>query len=76
VTDRVDESGRLDWDVPAGEWTLIRFVCGIQVWPLATTQPELGRPRHRSFNPEATKFHFEYLLDKLHQELATSEIPH
>ena len=27
VTSRVDEAGRLDWDIPAGDWTLMRFIC-------------------------------------------------
>lgn len=27
LTDRVDRAGRLRWDVPAGKWAILRFVC-------------------------------------------------
>ncbi len=27
VTDRVDADGRLEWDIPAGKWIIMRFVC-------------------------------------------------
>jgi hypothetical protein len=69
VTNRVDESGRLDWDVPAGEWILMRFVCANTGLALRLPSLNSGGLAIDHFNPDATRFHFEYLLDKLHQEL-------
>ena len=69
LTSRIDESGRLDWDVPAGEWTIMRFVCANTGLALVLPSPNSGGLAIDHFNPEATRYHFEYLLDKLHQEL-------
>lgn len=69
VTNRVDASGRLDWDVPAGEWTILRFVCANTGLPLRLPSPNSGGLAIDHFSAEATKFHFQYLLDKLHEEL-------
>jgi len=69
LTGRVDAEGRLDWDVPAGEWTILRFVCANTGLPLRLPSPNSGGLAIDHFNAEATKFHFQYLLDKLRQEL-------
>jgi hypothetical protein len=65
----VDPSGRLDWDVPAGEWRIVRFVCANTGLSLVLPSPNSGGLAIDHFNPEATRHHFEYLLEKLHQEL-------
>jgi hypothetical protein len=69
LTDRVDGEGRLDWDVPQGEWTILRFVCANTGLSLRLPSPNSGGLAIDHFNVEATKFHFQYLLDKLHEEL-------
>ena len=69
LTDRVDGEGRLDWDVPAGEWTNLRFVCANTGLSMHLPSPNSGGLAIDHFNAEATKFHFQYLLDKLHEEL-------
>ena len=69
LTDRVDAQGHLDWDVPAGAWTIMRFVCANTGLSLRLPSPESGGLAIDHFNAEATKFHFQYLLDKLHGEL-------
>jgi hypothetical protein len=69
LTDRMDAEGRLNWDVPPGEWTILRFVCANTGLPLRLPSPNSGGLAIDHFNAEATKFHFQYLLDKLHQEL-------
>jgi hypothetical protein len=69
LTGRVDANGRLDWEAPAGAWTIMRFVCANTGLPLRLPSPNSGGLAIDHFNPEATRFHFEYLLDKLHQEL-------
>ncbi|MCU0916050.1 MAG: hypothetical protein MUC88_16030 [Planctomycetes bacterium] len=69
LTAQVGPDGRLDWEVPAGEWRIMRFVCANTGLPLRLPSPNSGGLAIDHFNPEATRFHFEYLLDKLHQEL-------
>ncbi len=69
LTDHVDKSGRLDWDVPPGPWTILRLVCANTGLSLRVPSPNSGGLAIDHFNPEATRFHFEYLLDRLHQEL-------
>jgi len=69
LTGQVDESGRLDWDVPAGEWTILRFVCANTGLSLRLPSPNSGGLAIDHFNPAATRFHFEYLLGRLHKEL-------
>ncbi|MEN6575022.1 MAG: glycosyl hydrolase [Phycisphaerales bacterium] len=69
LTGQVDESGRLDWDVPAGEWTILRFVCANTGLALRLPSPNSGGLAIDHFNPAATRFHFEYLLGRLHKEL-------
>jgi len=69
LTSRIDAYGRLQWDVPDGSWTIIRFVCANTGLPLVLPSPNSRGLAIDHFNPEATRYHFEYLLDKLHQEL-------
>jgi len=69
VTNRIDANGRLDWDVPAGEWIIMRFVCANTGLSLRLPSPNSGGLAIDHFSAEATKFHFQYLLDKLHKEL-------
>ncbi len=73
VTDRIDANGRLDWDVPEGEWILMRFVCANTGLSLRLPSPNSGGLAIDHFSAEATKFHFQYLLDKLHEELGDFE---
>jgi len=69
LTDRVDETGRLDWDIPAGDWTIMRFVCANTGLALRLPSPNSGGLAIDHFSADATRFHFNYLLDKLHAEL-------
>jgi hypothetical protein len=69
LTGHIDPDGRLDWDVPPGAWKIMRFVCANTGLALVLPSPNSGGLAIDHFNPEATRYHFEYLLDKLHQEL-------
>jgi hypothetical protein len=65
LTDRMDAAGRLKWNVPAGQWRLMRIG--------ATTTGVVNKPSPRSgeglecdkFNPEAIARHFEAFIAKL-----------
>lgn len=69
LSDKMDATGELKWDVPAGEWVIVRYVC-------ANTGETLKRPSPNSdglildhFSAEATEMHITYILDKLQAEL-------
>ncbi len=65
----IDPNGQLDWDAPPGAWKIMRFVCANTGLALVLPSPNSGGLAFDHFNPEATRYHFEYLLEKLHQEL-------
>ena len=69
LTSRIDPNGRLRWNVPDGSWTIIRFVCANTGLSLVLPSPNSRGLAIDHFNPEATRCHFEYLLEKLHQEI-------
>jgi hypothetical protein len=64
----MDKSGKLEWDVPEGEWAVVRFIC-------TNTGKMLHSPSLNSnglvidhFNPEATAMHFQTIIDRLLEE--------
>lgn len=73
LTDRLDKQGRLDWIVPSGTWTIMRFVCANTGAKLKLPSPASQGLAIDHFNPEATRAHFDYLIDRLHQELGAFE---
>jgi hypothetical protein len=62
---RMDSAGRLTWDVPPGKWTIMRFVCTNTGQGLAIPSPNSKGLAIDHFSAEATRMHFEYLIDKL-----------
>ena len=65
ITARMDQDGRLTWDVPAGSWTVLRLghtTTGKDNHPA----PESGRGLEcDKLNPAAVEAHFEGLMGKL-----------
>jgi len=73
VTGYLDKQGRLTWDVPPGKWTIMRFVCANTGAKLVLPSPKSGGLAMDHFNAEATRMHFNYLIDLLEQELGNLE---
>lgn len=69
LTSRVEKDGRLTWDVPAGKWTILRFVCTNTGQGLAIPSPNSKGLVIDHLNPEATEMHFDYLFERLRAEL-------
>jgi hypothetical protein len=65
LTDRMDASGRLAWDAPAGAWCLLRFVCSNHGQHLIVPSPNSSGPMIDFIDPAATEFHLRYLVDKI-----------
>ncbi|PXV59947.1 alpha-L-rhamnosidase-like protein [Dysgonomonas alginatilytica] len=72
LTAKMQKDGTLSWDVPAGEWTIIRFGhqwTGSSIGPV--TYKVIG-PETDKLSKEATRFHFDEMVKKL-KSYAVSE---
>ncbi|NQV33059.1 MAG: hypothetical protein HQ515_10210, partial [Phycisphaeraceae bacterium] len=64
LTDKL-EHGELTWDAPAGDWHVVRYVCSNNGQQLIAASPNSKGPFIDFLDPEATRFHFEYIIGKL-----------
>ena len=64
LTDKLEE-GELTWDAPAGKWRVVRYVCSNNGQQLIAASPNSKGPFIDFLDPEATRFHFEYIIGKL-----------
>jgi hypothetical protein len=62
LTTRV-ENGELAWTAPAGKWRVARFVCTNNGQQLIAASPNSKGPFIDFLDPDATRFHFEHILD-------------
>ena len=69
LTDRIAADGKLDWDVPPGHWTIMRMVCTNTGQGLAIPSPNSHGLAIDHFSADATRMHFQYLIDKLQEQL-------
>jgi len=72
VTDlsgRLDADGRLTWDVPAGRFRIVRYLCANTGQPMISSSALSNGPMIDHFNPEATEVHLRHFIDKLAAEL-------
>jgi len=57
--------GELVWNAPAGDWHVVRFVCSNNGQQLIAASPNSKGLFIDFLDPEATRFHFEYIIDRL-----------
>ena len=57
--------GKLEWEVPAGKWTILRFVCSNNGQRLIVPSPKSDGLFIDFFDPEATKRHLQHFLDRI-----------
>lgn len=57
--------GELNWSAPPGKWRVLRYVCSNNGQQLIAASPNSKGPFIDFLDPEATRFHFRYILDKL-----------
>jgi predicted SnoaL-like aldol condensation-catalyzing enzyme len=55
----------LDWEVPVGEWKIIRFVSSNSGENLVLPSKYSAGPIVDHFDADATAFHFNYIIDRL-----------
>jgi hypothetical protein len=59
------KDGKLNWEVPQGKWTILRFVCSNNGQQLIVPSPNSNGLFIDFFDPEATKRHLKYFMDRL-----------
>ena len=57
--------GELVWEVPPGKWQVVRFVCSNNGQQLIAASPNSKGFFIDFLDPEATRFHFEYIFKQL-----------
>jgi hypothetical protein len=58
-------NGKLEWKAPKGKWTILRFVCSNNGQQLIVPSPNSNGLFIDFFDPQATKRHLKYFMDKL-----------
>jgi hypothetical protein len=69
LTSALAKDGTLTWDVPPGRWRIVRYGCGNTGQRLVLPSPESAGLVLDHLNPDATRFHFEYILSRLQEHL-------
>jgi hypothetical protein len=69
LTERMDADGKLRWEVPAGDWDILRFVCMNHGQRLIVPSPNSDGPMIDFFDPHATEFHLHHILSTILKEL-------
>lgn len=69
LTKKIGTDGKLRWDVPAGDWAILRFVCLNHGQQLIVPSPNSGGPMIDFFDPRATEFHLGHIVTTILQEL-------
>ena len=69
LTRYYDKNGRLTWDVPAGKWTILRFIMSNTGYQLIAQSLNSGGPMIDFLNPESTRMHFGHIIERLESEL-------
>jgi hypothetical protein len=71
--DRIDRSGKLVCDLPAGRWVLMRTVLTNFGQPLWLPSDKSQGMTMDHFSKEATKVHFQTIIDRLEQRVGPLE---
>ncbi len=59
------QDGRLSWNVPDGEWVILRFICSNNGQRLIVPSPNSDGLHIDFLEPAATRRHFQTILDRL-----------
>ena len=65
LTDKMNDEGRLQWDVPDGNWTILRFVCRGTNQKLVVPSPNSNGLLIDHLSAEATERHMLHMINKL-----------
>ncbi|MCD7938314.1 MAG: hypothetical protein LUG98_15765 [Tannerellaceae bacterium] len=69
LTDKMEPDGTLSWDIPEGEWTIIRFGHQFTGSCIGPVIPEVMGPETDKLSKEATRFHFNQMVKHLKEKI-------
>lgn len=69
LTELAAPDGTLQWDAPAGEWTILRFICTNHGQLLHVPSPNSAGPMIDFLDPAATEFHLDHITSTILREL-------
>lgn len=69
LTGKMASDGTLSWDVPEGEWTIIRFGHQFTGSCIGPVIQEVVGPETDKLSKEATRFHFNEMVKRLQEEV-------
>ncbi len=67
LTDKMNDRGELKWDVPEGNWTILRFVCRGTNQRLIVPSPNSDGLLIDHLSAEATERYMQYMINKLEE---------
>ncbi|MCK4992245.1 MAG: hypothetical protein KAS29_17225, partial [Bacteroidales bacterium] len=69
LSNRLDREGTLKWDVPEGDWKVVRYICANTGQPMISSSPNSTGPMIDHFNAEASERHIQFFIDKIEAKL-------
>ncbi len=69
LSNRLDREGILKWDVPEGDWKVVRYICANTGQPMISSSPNSTGPMIDHFNAEASERHIQFFIDKIEAKL-------
>jgi hypothetical protein len=69
LSQMIHPDGTLRWEVPGGDWVVLRFVCSNHGQQLIVPSPNSGGPMIDFFDPRATEFHLNHIVATILKEL-------
>ncbi len=69
LSDRMDSTGMLLWEIPEGTWKVVRYVCTNTGQPMISSTPNSGGPMIDHFSEEATERHIRFFIEAIEKEL-------
>ncbi len=73
LTDRVDDRGHLEWEIPEGKWRILRFACANTGERLKVPSPQSDGLATDHLSREATRTFLQKEIDALRNELGPLE---
>ncbi|MEP7106954.1 MAG: glycosyl hydrolase [Ferruginibacter sp.] len=65
ITDKMDSTGKINWQVPAGTWRIVRYICMPTGQPLAIPSPNSNGLMLDHFSAEAQRVNMKYIFERL-----------
>ena len=65
ISEKHDGQGVVNWEVPAGDWKVTRYVCTNTGQPMISSTPNSLGPMIDHFSAEASEKHIRFFIEKL-----------